>query len=98
MEKELENIRKALSNLVARPLKAVINDTPLKDTQNLKQKYDHLGQDANSQANEVTRRKAKEGSGNPKHVVMQSRFKVQGFIRSKGYLNFQKKKFYKGVP
>jgi hypothetical protein len=48
MEKELENFRKALSNLVAKSLKAIINDTPLKDTQNLKQKYDHLGQDADS--------------------------------------------------
>ncbi|KAG0556153.1 hypothetical protein KC19_11G030300 [Ceratodon purpureus] len=72
MEKERDNFHKALTTLVGEPLKAMINGAPLKDARNLKQKYDRLRQDADSQATEVTRRRAKEakeGSGNPEQVA-----------------------------
>lgn len=72
MEKERDNFHKALSTLVAEPLKSMVNGAPLKDARILKQKYDRLRQDADSQATEVVRRRskeAKEGSGNPEQVA-----------------------------
>lgn len=72
MEKERVNFHKALSTLVAEPLKTMINGAPLKDARRMKEKYERLRQDADSQATEVTRRRAKEakeGSGNPEQVA-----------------------------
>ena len=72
MEKERENFHKALSTLVAEPLKIMINGAPLMDARRMKEKYERLRQDADSQATEVTRRRAKEakeGSGNPEQVA-----------------------------
>lgn len=67
MEKERDNLHRALSTLVAEPLKGMANGSPLKDARQLKQKYDRLRQDVDSQAGEVMKRKAKEG--HPEQVV-----------------------------
>lgn len=69
MEKERDNFHRSLVSQVAEPLKAMVHGSPLEDARHLKQKYDRLRQDADNQACEVNRRKSKDASSNPDHVV-----------------------------
>ncbi|MCD7453630.1 SH3 domain-containing protein 2 [Datura stramonium] len=70
IEKEREDLLKALGTQVAEPLRAMVVGAPLEDARHLAQRYDRLRQEAEAQAIEVSRRQAKvrESNGNPESV------------------------------
>ncbi|XP_009609367.1 SH3 domain-containing protein 2-like isoform X1 [Nicotiana tabacum] len=67
IEKEREDLLKALGTQVAEPLRAMVVGAPLEDARQLAQRYDRVRQEAEAQAIEVSRRQAKlrESNGNP---------------------------------
>lgn len=66
VEKERENLHRALGTQIAEPLRAMVMGAPLEDARHLAQRYDRMRQEAESQAAEVARRqlKAREATGN----------------------------------
>ncbi|KAM0004974.1 putative SH3 domain, AH/BAR domain superfamily, SH3-like domain superfamily protein [Helianthus debilis subsp. tardiflorus] len=70
IEKERENLLKALGTQVAEPLRAMVVGAPLEDARRHAQRYDRVRQEAESQVIEVARRQAKvkESDGNPDNV------------------------------
>ncbi|CAM6120792.1 unnamed protein product [Calypogeia fissa] len=71
VERERENLHRALSTQVAEPLRAMVMGAPLEDARHLTQRYDRLRQEAEVQANEVGKRqlKQREAGGNPENTV-----------------------------
>ncbi|XP_060189353.1 SH3 domain-containing protein 2-like [Lycium barbarum] len=71
IEKEREDLLKALGTQVAEPLRAMVVGAPLEDARHLAQRYDRVRQEAEAQAIEVSRRQAKvrESNGNPESVL-----------------------------
>ncbi|PIA57120.1 hypothetical protein AQUCO_00600092v1 [Aquilegia coerulea] len=71
MEKERENLLKALGPQVAEPLRAMVMGAPLEDARHLAQRYDRMRQEAEAQAIEVSKRHAKvqESMGNPDYTL-----------------------------
>ncbi|KAJ3680103.1 hypothetical protein LUZ60_016381 [Juncus effusus] len=65
MEKERNNLLKALGTQVAEPLRAMVMGAPLEDARHLAQRYDRMRQEAESQAIEVSKRqnKVRESAG-----------------------------------
>lgn len=70
IEKERENLVKALGTQVAEPLRAMVVGAPLEDARRHAQRYDRVRQEAESQVIEVARRQAKvkESDGNPENL------------------------------
>ncbi|KAJ8568238.1 hypothetical protein K7X08_020960 [Anisodus acutangulus] len=70
IEKEREDLLKALGTQVAEPLREMVVGAPLEDARHLAQRYDRMRQEAEAQAIEVSRRQAKvrESNGNPESV------------------------------
>ncbi|XP_078166797.1 SH3 domain-containing protein 2-like isoform X1 [Carex rostrata] len=66
MEKERNNLLKALGTQVAEPLRAMVMGAPLEDARHLAQRYDRMRQEAEAQAIEVSKRqnKVRESPGN----------------------------------
>ncbi|KAJ4759500.1 SH3 domain-containing protein [Rhynchospora pubera] len=66
MEKERNNLLKALGTQVAEPLRAMVMGAPLEDARHLAQRYDRMRQEAEAQAIEVSKRqnKVRESVGN----------------------------------
>ncbi|EFJ32107.1 hypothetical protein SELMODRAFT_169133 [Selaginella moellendorffii] len=60
IEKERDSMHRALGTQVAEPLRAMVMGAPLEDARHLAQRYDRLRQEAEAQAQEVTRRRSKE--------------------------------------
>ncbi|KAG2703283.1 hypothetical protein I3760_06G131500 [Carya illinoinensis] len=71
MEKERENLLKALGTQVAEPLRAMVMGAPLEDARHLAQRYDRMRQEAEAQAIEVLKRqgKVRETPGNCENVM-----------------------------
>ncbi|KAI3736937.1 hypothetical protein L2E82_26926 [Cichorium intybus] len=70
IERERENLLKALGTQVAEPLRAMVVGAPLEDARRHAQRYDRVRQEAEAQVIEVARRQAKvkESSGNPDNL------------------------------
>ncbi|KAI7747329.1 hypothetical protein M8C21_016612 [Ambrosia artemisiifolia] len=70
IERERENLLKALGSQVAEPLRAMVVGAPLEDARRHAQRYDRVRQEAETQVIEVARRQAKvkESDGNPDNV------------------------------
>lgn len=71
MEKERGHLLKAFGTQVAEPLRAMVMGAPLEDARHLAQRYDRVRQEAEAQAIEVSRRKAKvrESNGHPDYIM-----------------------------
>lgn len=70
MEKERDNLLKALETQVAEPLRSMVVGAPLEEARHLAQQYDRVRQEAESQAIEVSRRqaRARESNSNPDYI------------------------------
>eukprot|EP00252_Welwitschia_mirabilis_P012018 TRINITY_DN2673_c0_g1_i1.p1 TRINITY_DN2673_c0_g1~~TRINITY_DN2673_c0_g1_i1.p1 ORF type:complete len:375 (+),score=107.95 TRINITY_DN2673_c0_g1_i1:309-1433(+) len=71
MEKERENLHRALGTQIAEPLRAMVMGAPLEDARHLAQRYDRMRQEAEAQASEVAKRQARvrDGTTNPDNAV-----------------------------
>eukprot|EP01018_Ginkgo_biloba_P020912 Gb_02977 [translate_table: standard] len=71
MEKERDNLHRALGTQIAEPLRAMVMGAPLEDARHLTQRYDRMRQEAEVQAAEVARRqlKVREATGNPDNAI-----------------------------
>uniref|UniRef100_A0A0D6R210 SH3 domain-containing protein n=1 Tax=Araucaria cunninghamii TaxID=56994 RepID=A0A0D6R210_ARACU len=71
LEKERENLNRALASQIAEPLKAMIMGSPLEEARHLAQRYDKMRQEAELQVVEVSRRqaRAREVPGNPENSM-----------------------------
>ncbi|KAK1427276.1 hypothetical protein QVD17_15959 [Tagetes erecta] len=70
IERERENLLKALGTQVAEPLRAMVVGAPLEDARRHAQRYDKVRQEAEAQVIEVARRQAKvkESNANPDNL------------------------------
>lgn len=71
IEKERDNLNRALGSQIAEPLRAMIMGTPLEDARHLAQRYDRMRQEAELQTAEVARRQARvrEFPGNHENAM-----------------------------
>ncbi|XP_057861659.1 SH3 domain-containing protein 2 isoform X2 [Cryptomeria japonica] len=81
VEKERDNLHRALGTQIAEPLRSMVMGAPLEDARHLAQRYDRMRQEAEAQAGEVARRqlKAREATGNPDNgmKLQAAEFKMQ---------------------
>ncbi|KAH9326599.1 hypothetical protein KI387_006777, partial [Taxus chinensis] len=71
LERERDNLHRALGTQIAEPLRSMVMGAPLEDARHLAQRYDRMRQEAEAQAAEVARRqlKAREATGNPDNTM-----------------------------
>lgn len=71
IDKERDNLNRALGSQIAEPLRAMIMGVPLEDARHLAQRYDRMRQEAELQTAEVARRQARlrEVPDNPENVM-----------------------------
>lgn len=71
IDKEQDNLNRALGSQIADPLRAMITGVPLEDARHLAQRYDRMRQEAELQTAEIARRQARvrEVPGNPENIM-----------------------------
>jgi endophilin-A len=64
IEKERDNMHRAIGTQVAEPLRALVTGAPLEDARHLTQRYERLRQEAEAQALDVGRKQVRSKEGN----------------------------------